>query len=112
MMDGLSGMVKTEQEVKQGTKLSDVRVSVPHLTHHLSRKKLTHFPQYDIAQRADALFIKKNLKLRYFHECSEEHFNEFKNLVSKGMSVDEACVAHSDFGAWMFIESERERFRS
>lgn len=68
--------------------------------------------QYDIAQRADALFIKKNLKLRYFHECSEEHFNEFKNLISKGMSVDEACAAHSDFGAWMFIETERERFRS
>jgi hypothetical protein len=109
MMNGLGNMVKTEQEVEQGTKLSDVRILY---SHSIYREKLTRFLQCDIAQRADAHFIKKNLKLRYFHECSEEHFNEFKNLVSKGMSVDEARAAHSDFGAWMFIESERERFRS
>ena len=67
--------------------------------------------QYTIAHRADALFIAKNLKLRYFHECSEAHFNEFQRLVGEeGMSIDEACAAHSDFGAWMASEKiERQR---
>ncbi|GAB7327554.1 hypothetical protein MBLNU13_g11415t2 [Cladosporium sp. NU13] len=69
-------------------------------------------PKYDIAHRADALFVANNLKLRYFHECSDEHFNEFKRLVVEGMSIDEACAAHSDFGAWMASETERQRTQS
>ena len=107
MMAGLEQKVKTEQEVEQGAKLTDVRIPSYHFRPPVSTPQLTKSVlQYDIAHRADALFVAKNLKLRYFHECSEEHFNEFKRLVAEGMSVDEACAAHSDFSAWMAIESQ------
>lgn len=76
------------------------------------RRETNKLLQYDIAHRADAHFIKKNLKLRYFPECSEEHLNEFRNLVAKGMTIDEACAAHSDFRAWMSIETHLQRTQS
>ena len=114
MMAGFEEKVKTEREVEQGTKLSDVRIPTSPLLPSftcISAAKLIKTPlQYDIAHRADALIIAKNLKLRYFHECSEAHFNEFKRLVAEeGKTIDEALAAHSDFDAWMASETERQR---
>ena len=114
MMAGFEEKVKTQAGRRAGhqaERRTDPNLSSPPQSHPSLPGILTiNDLQYDIARRADALFIAKNLKLRCSHECSEAHFNEFKRLVAEeGETIDETCAAHSDFGAWMASETERQR---